>query len=91
MCETNDGYKIAQRDLEIRGPGDYFAGENGARQSGENGLALASMAADMDDLTLAFNCASDTLAADPDLVLPENRGLARLVDKFLDVTTGTAN
>ncbi len=91
MCETNDGYKIAQRDLEIRGPGDYFAGENGARQSGENGLALASMAADMDDLTLAFNCASDTLAADPDLVLPENRGLAHLVDRFLDVTAGTAN
>ena len=91
MCETNDGYKIAQRDLEIRGPGDYFAGENGARQSGENGLALASMAADMDDLTLAFNCASDTLASDPGLAEPENKGLRYLVDKFLDVTAGTAN
>ena len=91
MCETNDGFKIAQRDLELRGPGDYFAGENGARQSGENSLALASMAADMDDLTLAFNCASDTLSSDPDLILPENKGVSNLVERFLNVTSGTVN
>lgn len=89
MTETNDGFEIARRDLELRGPGDYFAGENGARQHGENGLALASMAADMDDLTLAFQCASDTLSADPDLQSEDNRGIARLVRGFLEVTTGT--
>lgn len=91
MCETNDGYKIAQKDLEIRGPGDYFANETGARQHGQHPLALSSMCSDMDDLKLAFECASDTLTADPDLSLPENAALREAMRGFFAASAGTMN
>ena len=91
MCDTNDGYKIAQRDLELRGPGDYFADENGARQHGENALALASMCTDMNDLNLAFECANETLSGDPGLTAPENAALARSVRRLLDAAEGTVS
>ena len=91
MCETNDGYKIAQKDLELRGPGDYFANENGARQHGQHPLALSSMCSDMDDLKLAFECAADTLQSDPDLSHPENAALAEAMRGFFAASTGTMN
>ena len=91
MCETNDGYKIAQKDLELRGPGDYFANENGSRQHGQHPLALSSMCSDMDDLKLAFECAADTLQSDPDLSHPENAALAEAMRGFFAASTGTMN
>ena len=91
MCETNDGYKIAQKDLELRGPGDYFATENGARQHGQHPLALSSMCSDMDDLKLAFECAGDTLQNDPDLSRPENAALAEAMRGFFAASAGTMN
>jgi ATP-dependent DNA helicase RecG len=42
MVETNDGFEIARRDLEIRGPGEFL----GARQSGEAMLRFANLAED---------------------------------------------
>jgi ATP-dependent DNA helicase RecG len=42
MAETNDGFEIARRDLEIRGPGEFL----GARQSGEAMLRFADLAVD---------------------------------------------
>jgi ATP-dependent DNA helicase RecG len=42
MAETNDGFEIARRDLEIRGPGEFL----GARQSGEAMLRFANLAQD---------------------------------------------
>lgn len=91
MCETNDGYKIAQKDLEIRGPGDYFAREDGARQHGQHPLALSSMCSDMDDLRLAFECAAGMLETDPTLALPENAALAEAMRGFFAASAGTMN
>ena len=71
MKTTYDGYKIAEHDLKLRGPGDYFPSRNGnARQHGAFG---AVMATDMDMLKKAMTMAEHTLAADPDLSAPENR------------------
>ena len=91
MCETNDGYKIAQKDLEIRGPGDYFAREEGARQHGQHPLALSSMCSDMDDLRLAFELAAETVEADPTLALPENAALSEAMRGFFAASAGTMN
>jgi ATP-dependent DNA helicase RecG len=49
MAETNDGFEIARRDLDIRGPGDFL----GARQSGEAMLRFANLAEDEDLLEWA--------------------------------------
>jgi uncharacterized protein (TIGR00255 family) len=47
MCKTNDGFKISEEDLKLRGPGDFF----GSRQHGLPEMHIASLAADMDVLT----------------------------------------
>jgi ATP-dependent DNA helicase RecG len=49
MAETNDGFEIARRDLEIRGPGEFL----GARQSGDAMLRFADLAQDADLLEWA--------------------------------------
>jgi ATP-dependent DNA helicase RecG len=49
MAETNDGFEIARRDLEIRGPGEFL----GARQSGDQMLRFADLATDTDLLAWA--------------------------------------
>ena len=71
LCATNDGFRIADADLKLRGPGDFF----GNRQHGLPTLKIADMAADMDCLNLAQKAARDILSADPSLDLPEHRGL----------------
>ena len=63
MCETNDGFKIAEADLNLRGPGDFF----GSRQHGLPFLKIADLAADSEPLRLAALAADETLAADPKL------------------------
>lgn len=68
MCATNDGFKIAEKDLEIRGPGDI----EGTRQSGELNFKLASLIQDKAMLDAAKNIVSEVLDKDPDLILAEN-------------------
>ncbi len=68
MCATNDGFKIAEKDLEIRGPGDI----EGTRQSGELNFKLASLIQDKAMLDAAKNIVSEVLDRDPDLILAEN-------------------
>jgi len=53
MVETNDGFEIARRDLEIRGPGEFL----GARQSGAPLLRFADLAEDADWLAWARDLA----------------------------------
>jgi len=68
LCATNDGFKIAEKDLEIRGPGDI----EGTRQSGELNFKLASIVQDKIILETARNVAAAILEADPDLSMAEN-------------------
>ena len=63
MVETNDGFEIARRDLEIRGPGEFL----GARQSGATLLRFADLATDTDLLTWARAAAPEMLDRYPDL------------------------
>lgn len=71
LCATNDGFKIAEKDLEIRGPGDI----GGTRQSGMLNFKLASIVQDRDLLELARAMAERVLEKDPDLAGEENKGL----------------
>ena len=68
MTGTNDGFKIAEKDLEIRGPGDI----EGLRQSGELIFKLASIVQDRPLLELAREMAERTLDRDPDLNSADN-------------------
>ena len=80
LCETSDGFEIARRDLELRGPGDFIEQDAGkTRQSGEFDLGLASLARDAQLLYAAFDEAKQTLARDPALSRPEHEALAVLL------------
>ncbi len=68
MVSTTDGFKIAEKDLELRGPGDI----EGTRQSGELNFRLANLLQDKDLLILAKETAENVLDRDPDLNTPEN-------------------
>jgi ATP-dependent DNA helicase RecG len=63
MVETNDGFEIARRDLEIRGPGEFL----GARQSGAPLLRFADLTLDEPLVHLARAAASQLLASRPDV------------------------
>jgi ATP-dependent DNA helicase RecG len=65
---TNDGFKIAEADLEIRGPGEFL----GRRQSGLPGFKMANLVRDIEYLKLSREAAQAVLQKDPDLRLPEN-------------------
>ncbi|TLY33040.1 MAG: hypothetical protein E6K56_01815 [Ignavibacteria bacterium] len=71
MLETADGFKIAETDLEIRGPGDFF----GTRQSGLPELRIADLTTDENLLKLARGEAFNLLERDPHLRLPEHQSL----------------
>ena len=63
MCATNDGFKIADEDLKLRGPGDFF----GNRQHGLPQLKVADLLSDMPMLQRAQGGAAALLDADPNL------------------------
>lgn len=68
MCSTNDGFKIAEKDLELRGPGDI----EGTRQSGVLNFKLASIINDKQLIETTRKAAEDLLEKDAELKLPEN-------------------
>ncbi len=68
MCDTNDGFKIAEKDLEMRGPGDI----EGTKQSGILDFKLANIVADKALLQEAKDIAEILIEKDPDLNSPEN-------------------
>jgi len=71
MCETNDGFRIAEKDMEIRGPGDIA----GTRQSGLLDFKLADIVRDRDILIQAVQSAHIILEMDPELDLPDHAAL----------------
>ncbi len=77
MCATNDGFLIAEKDLELRGPGDI----EGTRQSGALNFKLASIVNDKELLELAKKEAEDLLDKDVNLNLAENFTLKHFLQK----------
>ncbi|MBI1803560.1 MAG: ATP-dependent DNA helicase RecG [Ignavibacteriae bacterium] len=73
MVETVDGFKIAEIDLQLRGPGEFF----GTKQSGLPELQIANLVTDGDILTLARREAFLIIEHDPHLRLPEHQPLRR--------------
>lgn len=82
LCSTNDGFRIADEDLKLRGPGDFF----GNRQHGLPQLHIADLNGDLPLLQQAQAAAAAQLAVDPTLTHPENAPLRQAVERlFADV------
>lgn len=77
MEQTSDGFVLAEKDLEMRGPGDFF----GVRQHGLPQLKVARLS-DVAVLELARSQALRLYEADPQLEQPEHRALAEAVRRF---------
>lgn len=69
MCRTNDGFEIAEVDMQLRGPGDIL----GTRQSGILNFKIASLVKDQQLMTTARYIAEELLKNDPELSKPENQ------------------
>lgn len=78
LNKTNDGFKIAEEDLKLRGPGDFF----GVRQSGDFDFGIADIYTDAKVLKSASEAAGEVLDKDPGLELEENRYLAEKVSEY---------
>ncbi len=78
MTKTTDGFKIADEDLKLRGPGDFF----GARQHGLPDLKIANMLTDTHLLHQTQEAARGIIAKDAALSLPENKGLKDAVARL---------
>jgi ATP-dependent DNA helicase RecG len=69
MCRTNDGFEVAEVDLQLRGPGDI----EGTQQSGILNLKIADLAKDQQILQLARQVANEILEEDPQLLKAEHQ------------------
>lgn len=78
MVETCDGFKIASKDLELRGPGDFF----GSAQHGLPALKIADMANDIETVRLAQRYAAEILEEDEALSEEKFGGLREAVDRL---------
>lgn len=81
--DTADGFQIAEADLKLRGPGDFF----GQRQHGLPQLKIADMTTDMEVLRQAQACAKKLLAQNA-LELPEYKGLRGEIRRLFAKTGG---
>ena len=74
MVQTSNGFEISEKDLQIRGPGEFF----GTKQHGLPVLRLANLYEDMDILKNAQKACGQILEYDPQLTSPENKYLSLL-------------
>ncbi len=79
LTKSNDGFKIAEEDLLIRGPGDFL----GTRQSGVPQFVLANLIQDYSTLVEARKDAQEVERLDPGLEREDNAGLKLKVDEYL--------
>lgn len=83
LCETNDGFVIAKRDLELRGPGDFF----GSRQHGLPDMHIANLMTDTRILYEAQKVTKEIIDKDPHLTLPEHVLLNKEADRMFAAAT----
>ncbi|MBQ8217933.1 MAG: ATP-dependent DNA helicase RecG [Oscillospiraceae bacterium] len=87
MCQTNDGFKISEEDLRLRGPGDFF----GARQHGLPEMHLADLGGDVNVLQRAQTEARLLLERDGSLENPEHRALRARVERLFTLSQDSFN
>lgn len=79
MVRTNDGFEIAEVDLQLRGPGDLL----GTQQSGLLDLKIADISKDQPLVSLTRSVAKQVLSEDPTLELPNNKGIRSKLSEML--------
>ncbi|NCN39811.1 ATP-dependent DNA helicase RecG [bacterium] len=78
LVQSDDGFFIAEKDLEIRGPGEFL----GRKQSGMPGFRVAHIIRDLELLEIARREAEKILEQDPKLVDPQNRLLKTMIERW---------
>ncbi len=85
LCKTTDGFKIAEEDLKLRGPGDFF----GSRQSGLPAFHMADLSFDLELLKQAQQASVQWIEEGQDT--PESAALSRRVGELFSRAEGTMN
>ena len=87
LCRTTDGFKIAEEDLKLRGPGDFF----GARQSGLPVFRVANLSCDLQTLTQAQQASKDWIETEGTADTPEGTALRARIGALFVRAEGTMN
>ena len=87
FCKTTDGFVIAQEDLKMRGPGDFF----GSRQSGLPVFRVANLGGDLETLTLAQQASKDWIEQAGSSDAPEAKALRARIQALFERNQGTMN
>ncbi len=87
LTDTNDGFRIAEEDLKLRGPGDFF----GQRQHGLPELKVADLSCDMRLLDDAQQAAKKLLRDDPTLEKAEHRALKERIAQLFAINAEALN
>ena len=87
LCKTNDGFRIAEEDLKLRGPGDFF----GSRQSGLPAFRVGDLSCDLVTLKQAQTASAQWIDAHGTEDTPEARALRERIGELFSRAEGTMN
>ena len=87
LCKTTDGFKIAEEDLKMRGPGDFF----GSRQSGLPTFRVANLSMDLQTLKDAQEASARWIDAEGTAQTPEAKALRERIGELFRRAEGTMN
>lgn len=91
MCSESDGFKVAEEDLKLRGPGDFFSNGGEFRQHGSADMRFAASLTDPGLIGDAVDAAKALTAADPQLSSAENAALSAIVGDLLASSEDTVS
>ena len=87
LCSTTNGFQIAEEDLKMRGPGDFF----GSRQSGLPVFRVANLSCDLQTLKQAQQASADWIDREGTADTPEGKALRKRIAELFDRAEGTMN